>query len=46
MAPKEYKICKQAANGTTTDITLPIPERHEKIRKSGNSTSQSVIMAP
>jgi len=45
MAPKEYKISKHAVAGTTTDITLTIPERLEIIRKSGNTTSQSVIMA-
>jgi hypothetical protein len=26
MAPKEHKISKQVAAGTTTDITLPTPE--------------------
>jgi hypothetical protein len=44
MAPKEPKISKQAAAGTTTDITLTIPETLEIIRKPGNATCQSVIM--
>jgi hypothetical protein len=45
MAPKEPKINKQAADGTTRDITLTIPETLEIIRKLGNATCQSVIMA-
>jgi hypothetical protein len=45
MAPKEHKINKQAAAGITRDITLTIPETTEIIRKLGNATSQSVIMA-
>jgi len=45
MAPKEPKISKQAAAGTTRDITLTIPETLEIIRKPGNATCQTVIMA-
>jgi hypothetical protein len=45
MAPKDLKISKQAAAGTTRYITLTIPETLEIIRKLGNATSQSVIMA-
>jgi len=45
MAPKEPKISKQAAAGTTTDITLTIPETLKLIRKPGNAICQSVIMA-
>ena len=45
MAHKEPKISKQAAAGTTRDITLTIPETFEIIRKPGNATCQSVIMA-
>jgi len=45
MAPKEPKINKQAADGTTRDITLTIPETLEIIRKLANATCQSVIMA-
>jgi len=41
----EPKISKQAAVGTTKDITLTIPETLEIIRKLGNATSQSVIIA-
>jgi hypothetical protein len=40
MAPKEYKISKQAAAATTSAITLTIPERLEIIRKSGSATTQ------
>jgi hypothetical protein len=43
MAPKEPKISKQAAAGITRNITFP--ETTEIIRKPGNATSQSVIMA-
>jgi hypothetical protein len=45
MAAKEPKISKQAAAGTTRDITLTIQEALKIIRKFGNATSQSVIMA-
>jgi hypothetical protein len=45
MAPKEPKISKQAAAGTTRHITLTIPEILEIIRKPGNATIQNVIMA-
>jgi hypothetical protein len=45
MAPKQPKISKQAAAGTTRDVTLTIPEILKIIRKPGNATSQSVIMA-
>jgi hypothetical protein len=34
MAPKEPKIPKQAAAGTTTDITLTIPETLKLIREA------------
>jgi hypothetical protein len=45
MAPKEPKISKQVAAGTTRDITFTIPVILEIIRKPGNATSQNVIMA-
>jgi hypothetical protein len=45
MAPKEPKVSKQAAAGITRNITLTIPETTKIIRKLGNATSQSVIMA-
>jgi hypothetical protein len=45
MASKKHKICKQAAAGTTSHITLTILETHETIMKPGNATFQSVIMA-
>jgi len=45
MAPKEPKISKQAAAGTTRHITLTIPETLETIRKHGSATRQSVTMA-
>jgi hypothetical protein len=45
MAPKEPKISKQAAAGTTRDITLTIPETLEIIMRPGSATFQSVIMA-
>jgi len=38
-------MTKQAATGTTRHITLTIPETLQTIRKPGNATSQSVIMA-
>jgi len=44
MAPMESKICKEAG-GVKRDITLPIPETLEIIRKPGNATSQRVITA-
>jgi len=44
MAPKEPKISKQVVAGTTTDITLPIPET-QGVRKPGSATSRSIIMA-
>jgi hypothetical protein len=40
MAPKETQKRKQAAAGTTTDITLTIPETLEIIRKPRNATCQ------
>ena len=45
MAPKEPKISKQAAAGTTRDMTLTILETLEIIMKPGSATFQSVIMA-
>jgi len=42
----EPKICKLGTAGTTMDKTLTIPETFEIIKKPGNATSQSVIMAP
>jgi hypothetical protein len=45
MAPKEQKICKQAAAVKTMDIALTIPETLEIIRKPGNVTCQTVIVA-
>jgi hypothetical protein len=45
MVPKEPKISKLTATGTTRHITLTIPETFDIIRKPGNATSQSVIMA-
>jgi hypothetical protein len=45
MTPKQLKISKQAAAGTTTDVTLTITETLEIIRKPGSATSQNVIMA-
>jgi len=45
MALEEPKISKQAAAGTTRDITFTIPERLKIITKPGNATCQSVIMA-
>jgi len=44
MAPKELKISKQAATGTS-HITVAIPQTIEIIRNPGNATSQSDIMA-
>jgi hypothetical protein len=45
MASKELKISKQAADGTTSHITLTIPQTTEIIRNPGNATSQNDIMA-
>jgi phosphoenolpyruvate-protein kinase (PTS system EI component) len=45
MASREPKISTQADTGTTTDITLTIPETLEIIMNPGNATSHSVIMA-
>jgi hypothetical protein len=45
VAPTEPKISKQAAAGTTMDITFTIPQTLKIIRKPGNATCQSVIMA-
>ena len=45
MAPKEPKISKQAAAGTTRDMIITILDTLEIIRKSGSATSQSIIMA-
>jgi len=45
MAPKELKISKQAAAGTTRHITFRIPETLGIIMKPGSATFQSVIMA-
>jgi hypothetical protein len=45
MAPKEPKISKQAAAGTTRHITFTIPKTLETIMKHGSATCQSVIMA-
>jgi len=45
MAPKEPKISKQAAAGTTRHITLTIPETLNIIRKPGSATRHSVMAA-
>jgi hypothetical protein len=45
MASTEPKISKQGAAGKIRDITLTIPETLQIIRKSGNATSPSIIMA-
>ena len=45
MAPKGPKTSKQAVAGTTRDIILTILEILEIIRKPGNATSQSILMA-
>jgi hypothetical protein len=45
MAPKETKISKQAAPGTTTDMTITILQTPDIIRKPGSATSQSIIKA-
>jgi hypothetical protein len=45
MSPKEPKISTQLAVGTTRDMTFTIPETLGIIRKPGNATSHSIIMA-
>jgi len=45
MAPKQLKISKQTATGTTRHLTFTIPETLEIIMKPGSATFQSVIMA-
>jgi hypothetical protein len=45
MAPKESKISKQAATGTTRHRAITIPEKLETIMKHGNAAMQSVTMA-
>jgi len=45
MPSTKPKKSKRRAAGTITDITLTIPETLEIITKSGNATSQSIIMA-
>jgi hypothetical protein len=45
MAPKEPKIGKQVAPGTTRHITFTIPETLETIWEHESTTKQSVIMA-
>jgi hypothetical protein len=45
MAPKESKICKEAAAGIKVHIMLTISESLDIIRKPGNARSQSVITA-
>jgi hypothetical protein len=45
MVSKEPKISKQAASGITRHIIFTIPETLEIIRKPGNATSQSIIIA-
>jgi hypothetical protein len=46
LAPKEFKICKQADAGTTRHITLTIPDTLKIIRKPGSATSQSDFIQP
>jgi len=43
MAPKEPKISKQTAAGTTRHITFAFSETLEIITKPGSATFQSVI---
>jgi len=43
MAPKEPKISKQTAAGTTRHITFAIPETLEIITKPGSATFRSVV---
>ena len=45
MAHTEPKLSKEAATGTTTDILFTVPRPLEIIRKPGNATIQTVIMA-
>jgi hypothetical protein len=45
MASTEPKISTQAVVGKTRDITLIIPVTLQIIRKPGNATNQSIIMA-
>jgi hypothetical protein len=45
MDPKQQKISNQAAAAKTRDITFTSPKTLEIIRKPGNATSQTVIMA-
>ena len=45
MASTETKIHKQGAAATIWDTTLTIPVTLEIIRKPGNATSHSIIMA-
>jgi len=45
MASTEPKISKQGTAGTIRDTVLTIPETPEIIRKPGNATSHSIIMA-
>ena len=45
MACTETKISKRGTAGTIQDITLTIPQMFEIIRKPGNATTQSIIMA-
>jgi hypothetical protein len=45
MASIEPNISKPATAGTTSDITLTIPETLEIIKEPGSATSQSIIMA-
>jgi len=45
MAPKESRICKEAAAGIKVHIILTISETLDIIRKPGNAGSWSVITA-
>jgi len=45
MASIEPRISKLGEAGTTRHITITITETLEIVRKPGNATSQSVIMA-
>jgi hypothetical protein len=45
MAPKEQKICEQAAAVKTSHITFTNSEELEIIREPGNATCQTVNMA-
>jgi hypothetical protein len=44
--PQRTQNNKQAAAGTTMDITLPIPETQYILQKPGSATSNSTIKAP